>query len=256
MGMNHTFEFFDRVAVDHLWNISWKTLIKRNPQNAWLQSREPMEEGSYSFKSLRELLTFGIQRSPRRIETILKTRKVSDTIRSCNLQFFTMSELMTNALPHSEKFIEWVEIHHVLPLISIAWDAFLSGRISPATLWSVFKLNSVKPTDLSDDSQAAPGWVRALLPWHRLWEPIYSWQGNSPFKHEELTNCLGLADTRRFISFVRRANKENWATESLNAKSKAAGTLRFRDDPDCVRLFKCMRKVGRMKRPCVHRMWR
>lgn len=250
--MNHTFEFFDRAAVDHLWNISWRTLIRRNPQNAWLQSTECANDLSYDGKSLRELLTFGIQRSPRRIETILETKKVSDTLRSCNLQFFTMSELMTNALPHSEKFIEYVEIHEVLPLISIAWEAFLSGRISPATLWSVFKLNSVKPADLSDGSQAAPRWVKDLLPWHRLWEPIYSWQGKDPFKHEESTNCLGLVDTRRFVSFMQIANQENWATEFL----KAAGTLRFRDDPNCVRLSKCMRKVGKMKSPCVHRMWR
>jgi hypothetical protein len=254
--MNHTFEFFDRAAVDHLWNITWKTLIRRNPQNAWLQSTESVEVGSYDGKSLRGLLTFGVQRSPKRIETILKTRKVSDTIRRCYSQFFTMSELMTNALPHSERFIEWVEIHQTLPLISIALEAFLSGRISTATLWSVFKLNSVKPTDLSDDSQAAQRWFRSLLPWHRFWEPIYSWQGEASFRHEESTNCLGLADTRRFISFLRRANKENWATECPNATSKAAGRLRFRDDPDCLRLSKCMQKVGRMKKPCVHRMWR
>jgi hypothetical protein len=254
--MNHTFEFFDRAAVDHLWNISWRTLIKRNPQNAWLQSTESVEVGSYRGENLRGLLTFGIQQSPERIETILKTRKVSDTIRRCNLQFFTMSDLMTNALPHSERFIEYVEIKYIDPLISTAWQAFVSGRISAATLWSVFKVNSVKPTDFSFESQATQRWFRALLPWHRLREPIYSWQGEASFKHEESTNCLGLADTRRFISFLRRANRENWATECPDSTSNVAGTLRFRDDPDCVRLYKCLRKVGRMKKPCVHRMWR
>jgi hypothetical protein len=250
--MNHTFEFFDRAAVDHLWNISWKTLLERNPKNAWLQSTECANDLSYDGKSLRELLTFSIQQSPKRIETILQSRRVSDTLRSCNLQFFTMSELMTNALPHSKKFIECVEIQEILPLISIAWEAFRSGGISPATLWSVFKLNSIKPTDLSDGSQAAPRWVKDLLPWHRLWDPIYSWQGKKRFRLEESTNCLGLADTRRFVSFVLKASKENWATEFL----KDAGTLRFRDDPNCVRLSECIRKVRRMKSPCVHRMWR
>ena len=252
--MNHTFEFFDRAAVDHLWNISWRTLIRRNPQNAWLQSAERVEVGTYDGKSLRGLLTFCIQQSPKRIETILETRKVADTLKKCTGQFFAMSELMTNALPHSDKFIEYVEIHEVLPLISIAWDAFLLGRISPAILWSVFKLHSLKPTDPSDDSQVAPRWVRALLPWHRLWDPIYSWQGKR-FREDEWSNCLGLADTRRFISFVQRANKENWATEPPNTRSKAAGTLRFRDDPNCIRLFKCMQKVRQLKSPCVTRMW-
>jgi len=151
--MNHTFEFFDRAAVDHLWNISWKTLIRRNPQNAWLQSKERVELSSYDGKSLRELLTFGLQRSLKRIETILETRKVSDTLRSCNLQFDTMSELMTNALPHSEKFIEWVEIHDVIPLISIAGQAFVSEAISAATLWSVVKLHSVSPMDIEEGSE-------------------------------------------------------------------------------------------------------
>jgi hypothetical protein len=252
--MNHYFEFFDRAAVDHLWNITWRTLIRRNPQIAWLQSTERVEVGSYDGKSLRELLTFCIQQSPKRIETILETRKVADTLRRCSGQFFAMSELMNNALDHSGKFIAWVEIRDVYPLIWIAWEAFLSGRISSATLWSVFKLNSVSPTDLSDDSQVAPRWVRALLPWHRLWDPIYSWQGKR-FREDEWSNCLGLADTRRFISFVQRANKENWATEPPNTRSKAAGTLRFRDDPNCIRLFKCMQKVRQLKSPCVTRMW-
>ncbi len=166
-----------------------------------------------------------------------------------------MSELMTNALPHSEKFIEWVEIHDVIPLISIAGQAFVSEAISAATLWSVVKLHSVSPTDIEEGSELAVK-AKALLPWHRMWDPIYSWQGNKRFREEEWTNCLGLADTRRFVSFVRRADKENWATGSLNTRSNSAGTLRFRDDPNCVRLSKCIRKVGRMKSPCVHRMWR
>ena len=103
--MNHTFEFFDRAAVDHLWNISWRTLIRRNPQNAWLQSAERVEVGTYDGKSLRGLLTFCIQQSPKRIETILETRKVADTLKKCTGQFFAMSELMTNALPHSDNFL-------------------------------------------------------------------------------------------------------------------------------------------------------
>jgi hypothetical protein len=128
--------------------------------------------GTYDGKSLRGLLTFCIQQSPKRIETILETRKVADTLKKCIGQFFAMSELMTNGPPHSNKFIEYVEIHEVLPLISIAWDAFLSGRISRAVLWSVFKLHSLKPTGISDDSQVAPKWARTLLPWHRLWDPV------------------------------------------------------------------------------------
>jgi hypothetical protein len=67
MGMNHTFEFFDRAAVDHFWNISSRTLLLRNPQIGWLQSTERVSVGSYDGKSLRELLTFGVQQSPERI---------------------------------------------------------------------------------------------------------------------------------------------------------------------------------------------
>jgi hypothetical protein len=118
----------------------------------------------------------------------------------------------------------------------------------------VFKLNSVKPSDFSDNSQPARKCVRDLFPWHRLWEPVYTWQGAAAFKQEESTNCLGLADTRRFVSFLQEANKKNWATALLNGE-EAAGALRFRDDPDCVRLSKSLRKVRRMTRPCVYRMW-
>ncbi len=255
MGMHHTFEFFDRAAVDHLWNISWKTLLKRNPKNAWLQSSESREDGAYDGKSLRALLTSYIQQSPKRIERILETKKVADTLRLCGSQFFAISELMTNAVDHSGKFIVYVEIKEVIPLISIAWDAFLLGRISPAVLWSVFKLHSIKPTDLLDDSQVAPKWARTLLPWHRLWDPIYSWQGNNWFRGEQSTNCLGVAGTRRFITFVLRAEKENWATDLPGTPWRPAGTVRFRDEPNCIRLAKCVQKARKMKSPSVHRMW-
>jgi hypothetical protein len=255
MGMNHTFEFFDRAAVDHLWNISWKTLLRRNPQNAWLQSTERVEVGTYDFKSLRGLLTFCVQQSPKRIETILETRKVAHTLKNCAGQLYAMSELMTNALPHSDKFIKYVEIHEILPLIAIAWDAFLSGRISRAILWSVVKLHSLIPADLEEGSQLAVR-AKALLPWHRMWDPIYSWQGNNWFRGEQSTNCLGVAGTRRFITFVLRAGKENWTTELQETPWRPAGTLRFRDDPNCVRLANCIRKTRKMKSPCVHRMWR
>ena len=185
---------------------------------------------------------FCVQQSPKRIETILETRKVADTPKNCIGHFFAMSELMTNAIDHSDKFIVWEDVHDVSPLISIAWDAFLLGRTSPAILWFALKLHSIKPTDLSDDSQVTPKWARTLLPWHRLWDPIYSWQGKKWFRGEQWTNCLGVADTRRFITFVLRADKENWTTELPETPSRPAGTLRFRDDPGCIRLSKCIRR--------------
>ena len=238
--MDHSSEFFDRAVFDQLWSVSWKTLLKQNPRIAWLHSQKWPEVGAYYGNSLRELLALCVdpEQSPKQIEAILENEKVTDTLVRCSPQFFAMGELMDHAVSHSKKSKVRVEIHDVLPLTYVATLAFLSKDISSATLWSVLKLHGIRLTDLPRGSQLKER-CRALLPWHRFWDPIYSWQGKK-FKEDEWSSCLGVADTRRFISFVLRAEEENWATELPSPKSNTSGPLRFRDDPYCMRLSKCM----------------
>jgi len=87
-----------------------------------------------------------------------------------------------------------------------------------------------------------------LLPWDRIWNPIYKWQKKQS-ENEEWANCLGVSDTRRFISFVLEAHQGNWATHDL----QTGGTHRFKDDPDCVTLARTVKKLKKFKRPSVSR---
>jgi hypothetical protein len=251
--MNHVYEFFDRAAVDRLWKVSWSTLAKRSPERRWLHSTKNQEDGYYG-SSLRELLMFCVdpQQSPGQIENILRARNVTETIRCCSPQFFAMSELMHRALPHSNLHIVPVEVHNVTGLLTVAEQAFISKRISLATLWSVYKLHSIGREEGWQGSELSES-VKRLLPWRRLWEPIYDWQGKQ-FKDDEWSNCLGIADTRRFVSFVLQAYSENWpAAPKPNSNGKIE--VCFRDEPNCARLASSLVRVKKLTRPSVFRTW-
>lgn len=250
--MNHVYEFFDRTVVDPLWKGSWSALLNKSPRQRWLHSTTYEEDGYYG-NSLRELLMFCANSglSPKQIENILRTRKVAETMRRCGSQFFAMSELMHNALPNANQHIVSTEVHDVTGLMTVAVQACLSNRISPATLWSVYKLHSVGRKGSWQGPELSNG-VKRPLPWHRLWDPIYDWQGKQ-FKHDEWSNCLGIVDTRRFVSFVLHAHSENWPAAAPNSKGKTE--VRYRDEPNCVRLARSMLKVKQFTRPSVFRTW-
>ena len=254
--MYHYYEFFDRTVVDHFWRLSWKTVMKRH-RSHWFSSGGPKEPGVYGGESLRELLAFSVEPTPtgKQLDRMLATLTVSATVRRCHPQFWAMDEIMRQVLRHPEDSIVSAELRDISGLIAVAARAFLDRRITAATLWTVAKLHSAKFDDwLRLDSKQSKA-IDSALPWRRMWQPIYSWQDRRACTDDEWTNCLGVADTRRFARFVMDAYRANWGAAPL-AQSGAQSSGRFRDFSDCVSLAKSMsRQLAKQRRPCVYRVW-
>jgi len=255
--MNHYYEFFDRTVVDHFWRLSWKSVMKRY-RGPWFSSGGPQETGVYSGESLRQLLNFSLKPTPtvQQLERMLATVAVSATVRRCHPQFWAMDEIMRKVLSRPENSLVSVELDDISGLISVAARAFLDRRITAATLWTVAKLHSVKFDDWAQLDSKQSKAINSALPWHRMWQPIYSWQDKHACADDEWTNCLGVDNTRRFVRFVMDAYRGNWTAAPIAERSKAHKSGRFRDFSDCVILAKSMdRNLAKLRRPCVYRAW-
>ncbi len=224
----------------------------------WFSSGGSEEAGAYNGESLRQLLAFSLDPTPtvKQLDRMLATLTVSATVRRCHPQFWAMDEIMRQVLSRPEDAIISVELDDISGLISVAARAFLDRRITAPTLWAVAKLHSTNFDEwLRLDSEQSKA-IDSALPWHRMWQPIYSWQDKRTCTDDGWTNCLGVADARRFTRFVMDAYGGNWAAAPLAERSGAQSSGRFRDFSDCVTLAKSMsRKLAKLRRPCVYRVW-
>ena len=255
--MNHYYEFFDRTVIDHFWHLPWKAVMNRH-RGRWFSSGAPEEAGTYNGESLRQLLAFSLEPTPtvKQLERMLATLTVSATVRRCHPQFWAMDEIMRQVLDRPEDAIISLELDDISGLISVAARAFLDRKITAATLWAVAKLHSAKFDNWLQLDSKQSKCIDSALPWHRLWEPIYSWQDERACSDDDWTNCLGVSDTRRFADFVMQAYRENWGAVLLGEESQPHSARRFRDFPGCVLLAKSMRrKLTGLQRPCVYRTW-
>ena len=212
----------------------------------------------YNGESLRQLLAFSLEPTPtvKQLERILATFTVSATVRRCHPQFWAMDEIMRQVLDRPEDAIISLELDDISGLISVAARAFLDRKITASTLWAVAKLHSAKFDNWLQLDSKQSKCIDSALPWHRMWQPIYSWQDKRACTDDEWTNCLGVADTRRFTRFVMDASRGNWAAAPLAERSRAQSPGRFRDFSDCVVLAKSIdRKLAKLRRPCVYRVW-
>jgi hypothetical protein len=256
MGMRHHYTFFDRATTDTLWSLSWKNALKRYSGN-WFHSTA-LERGAYTAKSLRELLAFSIDPEPSdaQLAKILDGLTVAKTMQRCHPQFWTMEELITEVSGKRSNSLFTIETRDVGDLISVAACAFLGRRITAARLWTVAKLHSVQFDEWVVLDAIQSKTIKSALPWQRMWEPIFSWQDENACLGDEWTNCLNVAQTRRFIDFVLLAYRENWSALHQIDEPISSGLRNFRDLPDCVLLAKSIeRRVAKMQRPCVFRIW-
>lgn len=239
--MTHYYSFVDHAAVDHLWSMSWQELVKRYPTR-WARSRVIRENGNYDGESLRALLAFAGD-APGDLERLLEQDMVKHTIRSCSPQLWTMGELIEHTLAKSARAVVSGEAWDATPVVRTAVRAFMDRRISARDLWAVVKLHSIAQRELGP----ARG---ATLPFKRLWDPVYAWQGPDSFKGDEWTNCLKAGDTLRFVRFLSRAHKENWP---IGGGKRPQG---FRESEAVAELVTIATdRVPRMTKPFVYRVW-
>jgi hypothetical protein len=148
-------------------------------------------------------------------------------------------------------------------LMAAAAEAYLQGRISKTMLWPVFKLHVTgdpgRRLKLTRRDHEA---LKTALSGREMWVPIYRWQGAGYLEDEEWANCLGVADTKRFVAVVVRAWKENWPVPRLGELSRIeipspkSGPPRFRDCGIWEAFAgPVIRKVTRFERPCVFFEW-
>jgi len=117
--------------------------------------------------------------------------------------------------------------------MALAEEVFAQSTNLP---WTQAVQAFAKPDDwLRLDSRQSKA-IDSALRWHRLWEPIYSWQDERACSDDDWTNCLGVSDTRRFADFVLSACRENWGALLFAEESRAQSKGRFRDFPDCVKV--------------------
>lgn len=216
-----------------------------------------MERGGYFETSLRELIAFAIDPEPsdREIDDILSRMTIRQTIRRSSPQFWVMNVLLEKLLSKPKTAFFSVELQDVSGLIAVATRAFLEGRITAMTLWSVAKLHSSGLSEwLQLDREQARA-VDAALPWDHMNDPIYPWQGKEACAQGEWTNCLGVGLTRRFARFVTNAHRQDWPAAPLKDDARRMAR-RFADFPDCVDLAtQLQRRFAALERPSVARMW-
>jgi hypothetical protein len=258
------YQFFDRIAFDRLCRLSWREFLQRWGSIPWAKPAAPTGDGG---GSLRDFVAFFVEPepSPEQVEAILARKTIRWTIQHSTPQFAAMAELMGN-VPSFSKHHPWVgyfKRSDFAVLIAAMVDRYLSGRISRAMLWPVFKVHNV--ADVSGWlrlSRAERAELKNAIFEERLWRPIYRWQGPGFLIGEEWANCLGVADTRRLLSVLDQAWSENWAVPRLKDPSDVSGSIhdtrlpRFQDFDISREFTKSLRKgLLRLGHACTFFRW-
>ena len=258
--MEHDYEFFDRDVYDPIWQLSWHQFM-RLYKTRWALNQN-YSSGTYTGQSLRELIAFSLDPEPanEEIENILQHRTIRWTIRRSSPQFFTMSCIMWDGLPQfRDRTVHLSTCSEIDCLLAVAVGAYLERRIDINTLRAVLKLHSVEDLDTFVRlNQQEKSKLKSAAIVKAIGKPLYSWQGDSCLADEEWANCLGVADTRRFIDFVAQAWNDNWAARRLREQVLGSGheCPRFRDFEFAKELAKpLLRKSHHLKSPSVFRRW-
>jgi hypothetical protein len=99
--MGTHYYFFDRSAVDPLWNLSWQDFLRLHGKSRWAKGPDVSDGAA----SLRGLIAFSVEPQPsaREIEEIIRRRTLRWTIQHSSPQFYMMEEIVYN-VPSLRKF--------------------------------------------------------------------------------------------------------------------------------------------------------
>lgn len=258
MGMEQSYDFFDREAFDPVWRFSWAEFVKQYPTR-WASKREYVS-GEYDGKSLRGFLSNSMEPepTPQELEDILARRTIRWTLQQSDNRLFTMSEIMSNVPALRNRVTAFSMKCEINSLLAAAVDAYLTRRAGVTALRAVLKLHCVGDPEgflrLSSNESAA---LRVAVP-AVAQEPIYSWLGPYWLDGEQWANGLKVGETRAFVTFVTRAWDENWPCPRIKemAREPFSDQSRFRDFELHKVLAASARKIVKgWQKPCVFRLW-
>lgn len=261
MSTDHYYEFFDREFFDPIWALSWPE-FRRKYKSRWAISRK-YERGLYNETSLRELISFSVvpEPSPADLEEILEKWTVKRTVRNSKPQFWFMADLIANVPGSQNCSVDEIASEDVAVLISAAVSGYLAGRISSLDLRAVLKVHGCgSPREwikLSTKQRKLLGTTTEGINYR---QPLYPWQGEAACGDDSWTNCLGIRDTRRFLSFINSAWRENWPLLPLKDPTEEQlerpdVELRFQDYSISRELASTAEIVAEFRRPVVFRQW-
>jgi hypothetical protein len=210
MGLEHYYGFVDRSVVDPFLRLTWPEFDKHY---GWTDRAQ--------WDSAAEFLTdFALEpqpESPATVKDILARRTLRWTLRHSAPQLFCLMEGLVVHVPAIAARCPGVETScpdEVVMFLAPAVYGFLQGQISQRTLWAVFALHGCanEPQWLNLPRRQKKIIREALAP-SPLPRPMFPWQDETSLDGECFP--LGVADTRRFLRFLRRAWDENWPCRYL-----------------------------------------
>ncbi len=210
MGFDHYYQFVDRSVVDPFLRLTWGEFHKRY---GWTDRAQ--------WASAAEFLTdFALEpepESPAIAKDVLARRTLRWTLRHSAPQLFCLMEGLVVHVPAVAACCPGVGtscLDEAATFLAPAVYGFLEGRVRQRTLWAVFALhgcaNELQWLDLPRRQKKI---VREALAPSPLPRPMFPWQDEGSLDGQFFP--LGVADTRRFLRFLRRAWDENWPCPRL-----------------------------------------
>lgn len=251
MGIEHFYQIIDRAVVDPFLSLTWPEFHKRYRWSGsqWESAAEFLSDFALDEEADEE-----------QVARILARQSLRWTMLRCS-QFFFLSELLQHA-PAVERrcpqfWFGGIADHELV--LSAAVSGFLDGRLKKQDLLTILALHGGPAEALSlEFSRSEFRTVeQAITPWNDR-PAMFPWQ-----KRGEIDcDCpLGIADTRRFLNFVRRSWSEKWpcpylgrVTSSELPKNRRKSPT-MRDNLVAGRLFRWLRKLDqdRLARLCIFR---
>jgi len=259
--MDDYYCFFDRSAIDPLWNLSWQNFLRLHGRSRWAKGPD-LKNGN---DSLRGLIAFTVEPEPSagEIEEIISRRTLRWTIQRSSPQFFVMGEIIYN-VPSLRKFCVSLDLcpNDFAVLLAAAADGYFCGEIPESGLKTVLKLHYAKFDGFIYLNRKERSVLQRMINVEQYAKPIYPWQGLEAILDEQWAGCLGVGDTKRFFSLFDRLWKRNPEVtrvhdlEYVQLSKPEQKVHRFRDFGISRQLIDLWsRKVRTFEQPCVFRRW-
>ena len=232
--MDTYYYFFDRSAVDPLWNLSWQDFLRLHGKSRWAKGPDVGDGAA----SLRGLIAFAVEPHPSAIaiEEIIRRRSVRWTIQRSSPQFYMIEEIVYH-VPRLRKSCVSLDVwsNDFAVLLAAAADGYFDGEVLVSSLKAVLKLHYAKFEDFIRLTKQERSVLRDLMGVEQVAKPIYSWQGPGAILDEQWAWCLGIADTRRFFTLLDQLWKQDpeitriHDVEGVELHKPDHETHRFRD---------------------------